>query len=81
MFCTATTPTLARAWAHRAATAGDEEETAIANIPVVGQRAAMEKVIGVQSGITAVASTSTTHSGRARAEMTSPVDTGNTPFK
>jgi len=33
-----------------------------------------------QSGITAVASISTSHSGRASAETTMPVDTGYTPF-
>jgi hypothetical protein len=32
------------------------------------------------SGITAMASISTSHSGRARPETTSPVETGNTPF-
>jgi hypothetical protein len=34
-----------------------------------------------RSGITAVTSISTTHSGRARAVTTKPVDTGYTPFR
>ena len=45
MFCVATTPTPARAWAQRAATAGDEEEMAIPIMPVSAQRAMIEKVI------------------------------------
>ena len=43
-FWLATAPTPGRAWAHRAATAGDEEDTAMPNDPVAAQRAAMEKV-------------------------------------
>jgi hypothetical protein len=39
-------PTRARAQAQRAATAGDDDETAIPNCPVRAQRAAMERVIG-----------------------------------
>src|SRR5262245_23492153 len=34
-----------------------------------------------QSGMTAMASTSTTHSGRASADTTRPVETGNTPLR
>src|ERR1700733_3340746 len=46
MFCDATTPTPDRAWAQRAATAGEDDETAMAMRPVRGQRAAIENVIG-----------------------------------
>ncbi len=45
MFCVATTPTPARAWAQRAATHGLDDETAMPNMPVRAQRAEMEKVI------------------------------------
>src|SRR5258708_3370969 len=45
-FWVATAPTLARAWAQRAATAGLEEETAMPIMPVRWQRAEMEKVMG-----------------------------------
>ena len=80
MFCVAATPTPARAWAQRAATAGEEDEITIPNRPVSGQRARREKVMADQSGMTAVASISTTHSGRARAVTTTPVETGCTPL-
>ena len=88
MFCVATTPAPARAKAQRAATAGDEEDIAIPIMPDCGQRADIEKVTWPlpsmngysSSGITAIASISTSHSGRARAETTIPVDTGKTPF-
>jgi len=49
MFWLATIPAPARAWEQRAATAGDEEEIAIPNMPVLAQRAAMEKVMGSQN--------------------------------
>ena len=45
MFCVATAPTLALACAHRAATQGEDDETAIPNIPVSGHRAEIEKVM------------------------------------
>jgi hypothetical protein len=45
MFCVVTAPTPARAYAQRAATAGEEEATAAANCPVRGHRAASEKVM------------------------------------
>ncbi len=38
-------PTPALAWAQRAATAGDDDEMARPNMPVAGQRAAIEKVM------------------------------------
>jgi hypothetical protein len=44
-FCDATAPTPARAWAQRAATAGEEEDIASPNCPVAGQRASKVKVI------------------------------------
>lgn len=44
-FCEATAPTPAVAHAHRAATAGDEDEIAIPNIPVVLHLATIENVI------------------------------------
>ena len=49
MFCVPNAPTPARAWAQRAATAGDDDDTAMPNIPVSTQRAAMEKVISSPS--------------------------------
>jgi len=77
MFCVETAPAPARACAQRAATAGDEEAMATPNMPVRAQRAAIENVIDqVSSGITAITSTSTSHSGRARPATTMPVDTG-----
>ncbi len=89
-FCVATAPVPACAQAQRAATAGDDEEMATPNWPVFSQRATMEKVMNVpfrrfsgtlaQSGMTAVASISTSHSGRASAATTRPVQTGNTPL-
>ena len=45
MFWLATAPTPDRAYAHRAATAGEEEEIAIPNMPVSAQRATREKVM------------------------------------
>jgi hypothetical protein len=45
MFWLATTPTLARTWAQRAATAGEEDEITIPNCPVREHRATSEKVI------------------------------------
>ena len=44
MFCVATAPTPALAQEHRAATAGEEEDMAMPNMPVSLQRATMEKV-------------------------------------
>jgi len=44
-FCDPTAPTPARAWAHRAATAGEEDATAIAKRPERAQRAAIENVM------------------------------------
>ena len=71
-FWLATAPTPARAWAQRAATAGEEEEMTMPNIPVRGQRATRREG---HSGITAVASISTSQSGRASATTTRPVET------
>jgi hypothetical protein len=77
MFWEATAPTPALAWAHRAPTAGDEEEIATPNITRSEERATMERVTDhSSSGIMAMTSTSTSHSGRARAAITIPVDTG-----
>jgi hypothetical protein len=45
MFCVAKAPMPARAWAQRAATAGLEEDTAMPNMPVRGQRPRIEKVM------------------------------------
>ena len=45
MFCVAQTPIPARACAQRAATAGEEDETAMPNSPVRLQRPLIEKVI------------------------------------
>src|ERR1700730_17907062 len=45
MFCVATTPTPARVWAQRAATAGLEEDTAMPSMWVRGQRPRIEKVM------------------------------------
>ncbi|MNI72346.1 hypothetical protein D3C73_1282820 [compost metagenome] len=85
MFWLTAAPTPARARMQREATAGDDDETAAPNWPEAGQRAMIEKVMvgglnGCQSGMTAVASISTSHSGRAKADTTMPVDTGNTPL-
>src|SRR5882724_7918541 len=44
MFWLATTPTPARACAQRAATAGDDDEIAMPNMPVAASRATIEKV-------------------------------------
>ncbi len=74
-FCEQAAPTPARANAQRAATAGLEDEHGGAEH--AGARAAARQREG--HGITAVAVTSTTHSGRARAGTTRPVKTGNTP--
>jgi hypothetical protein len=49
MFWVPNAPMPARAWAQRAATAGDDDDTAMPNIPVSTQRAAMEKVISSPS--------------------------------
>src|SRR5713101_6576085 len=71
MFWLAIAPTMGRACTQRAATAGEEEEIAIPNMPVLVQRAVREKVMPPSqrsSGITAMASISTSHSGRASAE-------------
>jgi hypothetical protein len=77
MFCVATAPTPARACAQRAATAGEDDAIATPNMRVCVQRAAIENVIGqLSSGITAMTSTSTSHSGRASPATTMPVDTG-----
>jgi hypothetical protein len=46
MFWLATAPIPARAWAQRAATAGDEDDTATPNMPVCAHRATMENVMG-----------------------------------
>ncbi|MNT12971.1 hypothetical protein D3C72_1479230 [compost metagenome] len=45
MFWLTAAPTPARARTQRAATAGDEDETAAPNWPVAGQRAMIEKVM------------------------------------
>jgi hypothetical protein len=45
MFCVVTAPIPALAYAHRAATAVDDEATATANRPVEAHRAAIENVI------------------------------------
>ena len=45
IFCEATAPTLARAKEHRAATAGEEDEIAMPNIPVLAHRATSENVM------------------------------------
>jgi hypothetical protein len=77
MFCVATAPAPARACAQRAATAGEDDAIATPNMRVRAQRAAIENVIGqLSSGITAMTSTSTSHSGRASPATTIPVDTG-----
>jgi hypothetical protein len=44
MFCVATTPAPARAWAQRAATAGDDDAMAIPNNSAPGERATRENV-------------------------------------
>jgi hypothetical protein len=49
-FWLAAAPTPARAWAQRAATAGDEDETTIPKRPVCAQRATSEKVMPVSPG-------------------------------
>ena len=49
------------------------------NMPVSAARDDRERH-APSSGITAVASTSTSHSGRARAKTTRPVETGYTPL-
>ena len=77
MFCDATTPIPARACAQRAATAGDDEAMAMPKDCVSAERAMIEKVTGQDaSGTTAITSTSTSHSGRARPATTMPVETG-----
>ena len=77
MFCVATAPTPARACAQRAATAGEEEAIATPNIGGVAERATIENVTGqLSSGMTAITSTSTSHSGRASPATTMPVETG-----
>ena len=82
-FCVATAPTPALAKAQRAATAGEDEEIANPNCPVSAHFATIEKVTlnPSQSGITKVASISTSHSGRAKAVTHSPVETGYIPFR
>jgi hypothetical protein len=45
MFCVAATPTPARTWAQRAATAGEEEAITIPKAPVSAHRASSEKVM------------------------------------
>ncbi len=81
MFCVAAAPAPARACAQRAATAGEEDAIATPNIGGSNERATMEKVTPqLSSGITAITSTSTSHSGRARPATTMPVDTGYTPL-
>src|SRR5262249_28014756 len=50
MFWLPAAPTWARAKAQRAATAGDEDDTAMPNMPVRGQRAAMENVMTASIG-------------------------------
>lgn len=44
-FWVETAPTPARTWAQRAATLGEEEETAMPNMPVSAQRPETEKVM------------------------------------
>ncbi len=50
MFWLAAAPTPARAWAQRAATAGEDDATATPNIPVSAQRATTEKVMRARPG-------------------------------
>jgi hypothetical protein len=77
MFCVATAPTPARACAQRDATAGDDEAIATPNIRASAVRATIENVTAqLSSGITAITSTSTSHSGRANPATTMPVETG-----
>src|ERR1700761_4515162 len=45
MFWLATAPTLARRWTQRAATAGEDDEITMPNMPVSGQRALSENVM------------------------------------
>ena len=78
-------PTPARTKAQRLATQIEDEVIATPSAPVSGSSAAIEKVMAGTSasragGITAITSISTSHSGRASADTTSPVETGNTPF-
>jgi hypothetical protein len=44
-FCVETAPTPARTWAQRAATLGEDEDTAMPNMPVSAQRPETEKVM------------------------------------
>jgi len=77
MFCVATAPHPLRACAQRAATAGDDDAIATPKLRRSGDRATIEKVMTqASSGMTAMTSTSTNHSGRARPATTMPVDTG-----
>jgi hypothetical protein len=45
MFWLPTAPTWARAYAQRAATAGEDDETAMPNMPVRAHRATIENVM------------------------------------
>ena len=67
--------------AQRAATAGDEEAIATPNSVLSAERATIDIVTAqASSGITAITSTSTSHSGRPSPATTMPVDTGWTPL-
>ena len=59
--------------------AAARKEPAPADAPLSHHTATMGRP-AQSSGITAMASISTSHSGRARADTTMPVETGNTPF-
>ena len=69
-------------WLAASTHPGEEEVIATPNCPVCAQRATMESVMPCpyQSGITAVASISTSQLGRASAVTTTPVETGCTPL-
>ena len=69
-------PPRRRRCTHRAATAGDDEQITVPNAPVAGRGRPARTSCGARSDSTAVASISTSHSGRARAATTSPVETG-----
>jgi len=77
MFWVATAPTPARPCIQRAATAGEEEAIATPNSRASADRATIENVMPqVSSGMTAITSISTSHSGRASPATTMPVETG-----
>ena len=78
-FCDAATPTVARVCAQRDATAGLDEQISDAEGArggVSGDEGERHLSASLTSLITAVASISTSHSGRASASTTRPVETG-----